>query len=457
MKGVSLSHDGSRAVSIDVNGSAHLLKLATADLDLAPIPLGNIDVNDAQFSPDGSIVATAGVDGSVQLWDRDGHELAHGPFHHEGTVLSLAFTPNGKSLVGGCRDGTARIWDLETTELRGEVMSHGSPVRWVVQSPDGSQIVTAGSDGSIRLWTGAGEPAPFGPLRHEGTIRSVTFSPDGQLLLTGGQDGTARVWRTDTGELHIPPLKHRLWVFHAAFSPNGQRILTASHDGTAKVWDAATGGRVNTQPIRHDQAVRFASFSRDGRRVATAGFDGIASVWNATTGEPLSPPLHHPAQVMCVQFDPSGRVLTAGWDWTVRLWDLEVPGLASALVSDQRLLTRLPSIRRAGDSPPLGVTGGSGFGEVAGGRQICPSIEHFGSVQRVEFIAPTASGWSRPVWTVPRVWDTTTGKPQTPPLRHAHSVRQATFSPDGRFVATASLDGSARVWEAGTGRAVAPL
>ena len=53
-----------------------------------------------------------------------------------------------------------------------------------------------------------------------------------------------------------------------------------------------------------------------------------------------------------------------------------------------------------------------------------------------------------------RVWEAATGKAIGEPLRHEKAVRSAAFSPDGRFVVTASGDGTARVWEAATGKAI---
>jgi WD40 repeat protein len=56
-----------------------------------------------------------------------------------------------------------------------------------------------------------------------------------------------------------------------------------------------------------------------------------------------------------------------------------------------------------------------------------------------------------------RVWDVRTGRPVTPPLRHAGPVRQGSFRPDGRRVVTSGWDGAARVWDAGTGRLIQTL
>src|SRR5689334_3970170 len=55
-----------------------------------------------------------------------------------------------------------------------------------------------------------------------------------------------------------------------------------------------------------------------------------------------------------------------------------------------------------------------------------------------------------------RVWDSGTGQPVTPPLKHVGAVFDASFSPDSRSVVTASDDGTARVWDAATGEPITP-
>ena len=286
---LSCGPDGSRVLAVTAGGTAFLLKIDLDGRETAPQRLGKNKVNDARFSPDGSTLATAGADGQVVLWDRDGHARPRGLLAHPAAVLGLRFTADGQWLVTACEDGNARLWNVASGVPRGEPLRHGKSLRWAVPGPDGSLVATAAVDGSIRIWNVTGKPRRLGSARHNGTIRAMEFSPDGQLLLTAGQDGAALLWRVPTMTLHVPPLRHRLWIFHAAFSPDGKRIVTASHDGTAQVWDAATGERVNTRPVRHDQAVRHAAFSHDGKRLATAGFDGIARVWDAATGEPLAP------------------------------------------------------------------------------------------------------------------------------------------------------------------------
>jgi hypothetical protein len=100
----------------------------------------------------GNTIASAGEDGTVQLWNLSGKPIGQ-PFKgHEKDVKSVAFSPDGQLILSGSDDGTVRLWDRSGKAI-GQPKNHGGWVGSVAFSPDGKTIISGGSDG-VRVWQG---------------------------------------------------------------------------------------------------------------------------------------------------------------------------------------------------------------------------------------------------------------------------------------------------------------
>jgi WD40 repeat protein/serine/threonine protein kinase len=173
------------------------------------------------FSP-GSQLASAAVDGSIQIWELPAAEdvgafaalvappgldrlpdiwratTSRLPAHlleaHEGRAMSMAFRPDGAMLVSASMDGTIKFWDARTlAPVEEPLRGHQGGVNSLAFRPDGKQLASAGSDAVIRVWDTATRREVLELRGHTDAIYTVAFSPDGRLLASGSWDGTVRI------------------------------------------------------------------------------------------------------------------------------------------------------------------------------------------------------------------------------------------------------------------------
>ena len=98
------------------------------------------------------VLATAGWDGGIRLWDVDTLAEKPGMTGHAGDIGSLAFTDCGQVLASGGHDGTVRLWDVGTGKLVKRLKAHASSVHVVRWTKDCKTVISGGRDGFVRLW-----------------------------------------------------------------------------------------------------------------------------------------------------------------------------------------------------------------------------------------------------------------------------------------------------------------
>jgi WD40 repeat protein len=278
------------------------------------------------FSRDGNLLASAGGDGSLKLWQLDapnrrwrpGPTLVGGsPTLDDESINSVSFHPTldnvlltaGKKGVHLWRyDENGRVWRLDPAfAVRNENVS----ARQAIFAPDGDRVLIV-SDSGATLWDGdrpqlipnIPDPscAAFAP-----TDLSTTATADSpgehrirKWIAIGTRSGCVHVRDAENPSIALKPWKgHDLEITSVTFSPDGKRLVTGSRDFTIRVWDITNATMTPAAAImncsndemramltlEHDRDVMSVSFSPSlpdaeyGPFLLSTGLDGQAFLW----------------------------------------------------------------------------------------------------------------------------------------------------------------------------------
>ena len=360
------------------------------------------------------------VDAGLLLQDID-NKLRHSSLIIEHSINSISISPNGKHLITTSTDSTARMWNIQTGKQVGETMKHEQSVYSALFSPDGNYIVTASWDHTAKIWDAKTGKQVGETMKHERYVNSAQFSPDGNHIVTASDDSTAIVWDAKTGKQVGETMKHENEVTSAQFSPDGKYIVTKSDDKTAKIWDAQTGKQVGETMI-HNGWVNSAQFSPDGNYIVTASWDHTAKIWDAKTGKQVGETMKHDSPVKSAQFSLDGKhVVTKSGDYTANVWSIYNNSVKITITHKEQV--------RATDFMQDSIN----FGDVIFGDIVSELVGH---------------SHSNKYYKGPFI--TNSKERNRKFLRHEDHVNSVQFSPDGKYIVTASDDSTAIVWNAKT-------
>ncbi|XP_064258286.1 DDB1- and CUL4-associated factor 11 [Passer domesticus] len=368
---------------------------------------------------------------------------------HPQKVFCAVFAQSGRRLLTACQDHTLRLFEVSGEGLRLLRATRGRQVGWsvldVAFSPDGSQALycswSSCGDWGILVYTGRGAgrgktgkkrgknagPAPF---------QSHVFDLHGE-----GDAHTALDFRPD---------ERRFAVFSLAVGPDGRDVMGGANDGCVYVYDREAQRRVERVPAHEDDVNAVALADASGQLLLSGGDDGVGRAWDrrCLPEGPAATLAGHRDGLTFLHARGDGRyVVSNSKDQSAKLWDLRRPSGPAALAAARRAVARQSwdyrwqrAPRNARRAPPLP---GDASLVTFRGHAVLHTLLRCRLAPPGGAAALAAGSADGSVL----VYDVITGRVLRRLANHGACVRDVSWSPEGAWLASASWDGTVRLWD----------
>ncbi len=369
-------------------------------------------------------------------------------------LTALAASGDGAVAAVAGNDGMVDLYDLRTQRRTGTNRLHPGRIRALTVDQAGALIASGGEDGAVRLWQPGSAGTPRTLHGHEAALTALALDPGGLALASGDAAGVVRAWNLGNGgDAVLGRLDSAVAAVRIIRGDDGERVVAASAEGRVATWHLASRREIARRRIDG----RTLAINADGTRLLVASSDGVRS-WDLVRLEPGTR-LEIQSAVTVAAFAPNGRIVTAGHDATVRVWDAGSGRMQLDLHGHQGRISGLGAVL-AGNGPEqawlvlsAGADGSVRLwdGQQRRDRQIiplgqasCAAVSDDGRRAVIGFGGSAT------------VWDLSTRKPVQTVLL-GRQVRAVALAPDGRAVAVAGDAGVARVWSDRGGQVLASV
>jgi WD40 repeat protein len=287
-----------------------------------PLP-GSIErpvITAMTVSKDGRFIAAAGDDHAIRLVSLQDRRVLSIWTGHVDWVRSLAFSDDGRQIASCANDGWIRIWDTETMKPVSDArVPHAL---YALTFTDANTVYSVGFSNNVyRL------DVPTRQISTDHTcdcndLRAIVLSPNKKQLAYAGRDGVLRVQQFDGSAKNAwatSPV-HFNRVRSIQFSDDSSTITTVGEDRRIVHFDVETKKVVGQTEVKGGKLMGLIPLSPD--EFAVAGADNTIRIVGWNDSIPQTKLVGHDGSV-CVLQRSNQFLISAGFDTTIRIWDLE--------------------------------------------------------------------------------------------------------------------------------------
>jgi WD40 repeat protein/predicted Ser/Thr protein kinase len=407
-------------------------------------------VVDLTWSPDGSSLATASIDGVGDVWDVGSGELVNSLFGHDASLGAIAWSPNGTFIATSAFDSTIRVWDANSAENVRVINDISAGVISLVWSPNNDALGAGSVDGSVRIWDTIQGTMIILLGQHDGAVEALAIDPQGTRVASGGADGRVKIWGIVSGMLEMDLDAYGFEVADVAWSPDGERLAESSGLGMlghVGIFDLESQVKLDAlDEVFLDYTVAM-DWSASGNRIAGATRRGDLVIWDGETGQALHEIRLHGNEATGLSWSPDGNQLASTTtEGIVQLWDAKegieiIWGFVDAPAQ---------AVAWSPDGSTIAVPATDGIAYLLDAEEVS-IIDELRSREEFAYSAAWSTDGSRIALAAETgsltIWDSSSGGRIAVLEGHGDFVEDVAWEPDSMLLASVGNDRTLRVWD----------